>query len=108
MNNKLIKLTESDIKEIIKESVRNILQEYDYEDGHPYGWPDDYFDSEEDMQDNQKLTVDDVAKIEKCIDEIAEIANNKNDDCYGLYDAINTIEEFVEKKKNELLNFSKH
>lgn len=108
MKRKLIKLTESDIKSIIKESICRILEEYDEGNYYGGGLPDSYFDNGDEEPDNDRLSADDIAKIEKCIDEIAEIANNKNDDCYDLYDAIDTIEEFVEKKKNELLNFSRH
>ena len=75
MNDKLI-------KSIVRESIYRVLNENDNFNG---------------------LTLDKLAKLEVCCDTISDIAKNCDDECYEIVSAIDTIEEFIERKKQELI-----
>lgn len=109
MSKKIIKITKSDLNTIIKESVSKILKEYDYDEDNYYGGglPDNYFNNDNEPE-NDRISVDDLGKLEKYSQEIADIANNRSDDCDGIFDALEILDNYIERKKMELLNFSKH
>lgn len=110
MTKKVIKLTTSDLSNMIKESVSNILKEYEYDENNYYGGglPYEYFNDDDDKPENDRITIDDLAKLEKYCDAMADIANNRSDDCDEIFSCLDTLDEFIKRKKNELLNFSKH
>ena len=108
MTKKVIKLTTSDLSNMIKESVSNILKEYNSEVDNYYGGGLPGHDFDDDEPENDRITIDDLAKLEKYCDGMADIANNRSDDCGEIFSCLDTIDEFIQRKKNELLNFSKH
>lgn len=91
----VISLSESDLKNIIKESVNKILKEYDENIDNYYGGglPDKQFD--DDFIDSDRISKEDINKLENIADTIADIANNTSDDVSLLYQAINNIEKFI-------------
>ena len=97
MKKQLIRLTESDIHSIIKESVHSILKEYDYEDGHPYGWPDDYLDDE---LDDVYVDEHEISKLEDYASGIIDVANMLDCNVEELKKAKKLIDNFVYKHKN--------
>lgn len=101
---KIFRLTESDIHSIIKECVHKILSEHNQDVDNYYGGglPDHYND-DDDQPESDYLSIDDIAKIDEYNQKIADIANNHSDDCYDLFKAIEIIDDFIEKKKQELI-----
>ena len=103
MKKKLVRLTESDLRNIVETSISRLLKEYnDGEDSYYGGGLPDSNNDEDDKPENDRITLDDIAIIKKCLDKIYEIVNNKNDDCVGLFSALDVLEDFVETKKQEL------
>ena len=92
-----IRLTESDLRRIVNKSVKRILKE-DIDDDTYFGGglPDSYFNDDE-IPDNDRISKEDIIKIDSLADEIANIANNRSDDCDLLFQALDLIEEFIAK-----------
>lgn len=92
----VIRLTESDLKNIIKESVNKILKEYDEDIDNYYGGGlPDKNSVDDDFIDSDRISKKDINKLENIADAIADIANNTSDDASLLYQAINNIEKFI-------------
>lgn len=93
-----IRLTESDLHRLIKESVRKVLKETSIDNDSYFGGglPDRYFDDDDDyVPDNDRISKKEINQLETIADTIANIANNTSDDASLLYEAINCIEKFI-------------
>ena len=101
MNKKRIRLTESDLHKIVKESVNRILREdgRDIDDDNYFGGglPDKYFD--DDAPDNDSISQKQIAQLDNIADVIADIANNTSDDAELLFQAADCISEFTSRYK---------
>ena len=101
MSKKLIRLTESDLHNIIKESVNKLLKEYgsrDIDDDNYFGGglPNRFFDDEEpEQQTLDKITPKQISQLENCVQIIADIGNNISDDTENLFKATDLIDEFI-------------
>lgn len=80
MKKQIIKLTENDLHNIIKESVNSILKEYrDIDDDNYYGGglPDNYFDEEEYIDNEEATPCDGYVVEDTRTNEIIGIYRNK-------------------------------
>ena len=80
MKKQVIKLTEEDLHEIIKESVNIILKEYrDIDDDNYYGGglPDNYFDEDEYIDNEEATPCDGYVVEDSNSGEIIGIFRNK-------------------------------
>ena len=101
MNKKLIRLTESELKHIISESVRRVLrEERDIDDDNYFGGglSDNYFD-DGDATDTGRISKSEIAQLDNVTDTIFDIANNTSDDAELLYQAGDCIEKFISRYK---------
>lgn len=96
INNKVIKLTESDLHGIINESVNKVLREFSIDNDRYFGGglPDKYFDNDY-MDDNGRISENEINELNVIMDKIAEIGNNTSDDASLLFQAIDCIERFI-------------
>ena len=99
MNYKTFKLTESDLHNIIKKSVTRILKENE-DSYYGGGLPSHYFD-DDDKPENDRISQEQLASLDKISEAIADIANNTSDEADLLYQAVQCIDEFVAKYKSE-------
>lgn len=83
MNKKLIRLTESDIHRIVKESVNRVLRE----------------NSDGDAPDNDRISQKQIGQLDNIANAIAEIANNTSDDTELLFQAAECIDKFTSRYK---------
>ena len=100
MNKKIIRLTESKLKNIISESVRSVLrEERDIDDDNYFGGglPDSYFN--DDAPNICRLTKSQIAKLDSIADTIVDIANDTDDDRELLLQAVDCIEKFLSTYK---------
>ena len=98
MNYKTFKLTESDLHNIIKKSVARMLKENE-DSYYGGGLPSHYFD--DDKPENDRISQEQLASLDKISEAIADIANNTSDEADLLYQAVQCIDEFVAKYKSE-------
>ena len=102
--NQTIKLRESELRRVIAESVKRVLREHsrDIDDDNYFGGglPDRYFDYD-DAPDDDRISQKQIAQLDNIADTIADIANNTSDEADLLYQAVQCIDEFVAKYKNE-------
>lgn len=80
MKKQVIKLTENDLHEIIKESVNSILKEYrDIDDDSYYGGglPDNYFNEDEYIDNKEETPCDGYVVEDSKSGEIIGIFRNK-------------------------------
>jgi len=101
MNKKLIRLTESDLHKIVKESVNRVLRENgrDIDDDNYFGGglPDRYFD--DDAPDNDRISQKQIAQLDNIVNTIADIANNTSDEAELLFQAADCIDKFTSRYK---------
>ena len=101
---KTIRLSESDLHRVIKESVHHILKEYEdrpeeigkMEDDNYYGGglPDENF-TDERPSDNS-ISTSQIGELQDMMDRLADIANHSDYNDYKLlYQAADLIEEFL-------------
>lgn len=97
MKNKLIRLTEGDLHRIIKESVNKMLKETSIDNDSYFGGglPDKYFDDNDYIPYNDRISKKEINQLETIADTIANIANNTSDDTSLLFEAVNCIEKFI-------------
>lgn len=93
----VIRLTESDLHRMIKESVRQVLKETSIDNDSYFGGglPDKYFDDNDYVPDNDRMSKKEINQLETIANTIANIANNTSDDASLLYEAVNCIEKFI-------------
>lgn len=96
-NKRIIRFTEGDLHRLIKESVNKVLKETSIDNDNYFGGglPDKYFDDNDYVLDNDKISKKEINQLETIADTIANIANNTSDDASLLYEAINCIEKFI-------------
>ena len=97
---RIIRLTESKLKNIISESVRSVLrEERDIDDDNYFGGglPDSYFD--DDAPNIVRLTKSQIAQLDSIADTIVDIANDTDDDTELLLQAVDCIEKFLSTYK---------
>lgn len=97
MAKKLVRLTESDLHRIVKESVKRVLREdgrdiYDDND-FGVGLPDGYFD------DYGRISQKQITQLDNIANTIADIANNTSDDARLLFQAADCIDKFTSRYK---------
>jgi len=101
MNKKLIRLTESDLHRIVKESVDRVLREdsRDIDDDNYFGGglPDRYFNDYDDALDDDRITPKQIAQLGEIMNTIADIANNTSDEAGLLFQAADCIDEFMSR-----------
>ena len=102
MSKKVIRITDGDLKEIIKESVKVVLKEYnrdiDMDNYYGGGLPDKYFDND-DVPDSGRITQKELTELNSIAEAIYNIANNTSDDASLLYQAAHCLDEFISKHK---------
>ena len=104
MSKKLIKLTESDLHRIIKESVNNVLKEYDDDIDNYYGGglPDGYFD------DDDKPSIDDdfegTAEWDKIDSKIGYLEDLDYEDVDKLLSPIDSSLSKIYKVMNDAMH----
>jgi len=102
MNKKTIRLTESYLHKIVKESVNKVLKEdgRDIDDDNYFGGglPDRYFDS--DAPDDDRISQNQIAQLDNIADIIADIANNTSDETELLFQAADCIDKFISRYKH--------
>lgn len=96
-----IRLTESDIHRIVKESVKRVLREdsRDIDDDNYFGGglPDRYFD--DDAPDDDRISQKQIAQLDNISNTIADIANNTSDETDLLFQAVDCIDKFISRYK---------
>ena len=101
MNKRLIRLTESDLHRIVKESVNRVLREdsRDIDDDNYFGGglPDRYFD--DDAPDDDRISQKQIAQLDNIANTIADIANNTSDEAELLFQAADCICKFTSRYK---------
>ena len=101
MNKKIIRLTESDLHQIVKESVNRVLRENsrDIDDDNYFGGglPNRYFD--DDAPDDDRISQKQIGQLDNIANTIAEIANNTSDEAELLFQAADCISEFTSRYK---------
>ena len=98
---KLIRLTESDLHRIVKESVNRALKEHHDIDDDTYfggGLPSHFNDDE--APEDDRITEKQILELDNFSKAIAEIANNVSDDTGLLFQAIDCIDKFTAKYKH--------
>lgn len=101
---KTIRLSESDLHRVIKESVYHILKEQEdrpeeigkMEDDNYYGGglPDEYFTDERPLDNS--ISTSQIGQLQDMMDALADIANNCDYNDYKLlYQAADLIEKFL-------------
>lgn len=99
MAKKLVKLTEGDLHNIIKESVNKVLKENSIDiDNDSYfggGLPDRYFDDDDYVPDNDRISKKEINQLETIADTIMDLANKTSGDTSLLYNAVDCIEKFI-------------
>lgn len=101
MDKKIIRLTESDLHRIVKESVNRALKEYHDIDDDRYfggGLPSHFNDDE--VLENDRITEKQILELDNFSKAIAEIANNTSDDTDLLFQASDCIDKFTAKYKH--------
>ena len=96
MTKKLIRLTESDLHRIVKESVKRVLREdgrdiYDDND-FGVGLPDGYFD-------DNRISQKQITQLDNIANTIVDIANNTSDEAGLLFQAADCIDKFTSRYK---------
>ena len=97
MKKKLIKLTEADLHNVIKECVSRVLNEDSDIDSY-YGGGLPYM-SDDEVPENGRIGENELLELDKLSTKIADIANNSSDDTDLLFKAIENIDKFVELQK---------
>ena len=96
-----VRLTESDLHRIVKESVKRVLKENsrDIDDDNYFGGglPDRYFD--DDAPDDDRISQKQIGQLDNFAQAIADIANNTSDEAGLLYQAVDCIDEFISRYK---------
>lgn len=93
-NKQTIRLSESKLRGIIREAVKNALTEDNFTEvlSNPFNDPDE-------PEDN-RISAKQLKVLDNIADTIADIANNTSENADLLFDAINSIEKFVEAHTN--------
>lgn len=103
MNRKLMRLTEQDLRRIVKESVNTVLREdgRDIDDDNYFGGglPDRYFD--DNAFDDDRISQKQIAQLDNIANTIADIANNTSDDTELLFQAADCIDKFTSRYKKQ-------
>lgn len=103
MNKELIRLTEQDLHKIVKESVNRVLKEgsRDIDDDNYFGGglPDSYFD--DDAPNNDRISQKEIAQLDNIANTIADIANNTSDETDLLFQAVDCIDNFISRYKQQ-------
>ena len=98
-----VRLTETSLRRIVKESVKRVLREYsrDIDDDNYFGGglPDRYFDDDDDAPDDDRISQKQIGQLDNLAQAIADIANNTSDETGLLYQAIDCIDEFISRYK---------
>ena len=96
-----IKVRESELKQMIAESVKRVLMEHsrDIDDDNYFGGglPDRYFD--DDAPDDDRISQKQITQLDNIADAIADIANNTSDEAELLFQAADNISEFTSRYK---------
>lgn len=102
MNKKLIRLTEQDLNRMVKASVNRVLRE-DIDDDSYFGGglPDRYFDDYDDAPDNDRISQKQISQLDDIAETIADIANNTSDDTDLLFQALDCIDKFISRYKQQ-------
>lgn len=92
---------ENELKQIVAESVKKVLKETSIENDSYFGGglPDKYFDDNDYVPDNDRISKKEINQLETTANTIANIANNTSDDASLLYEAVNSIEKFISHYK---------
>ena len=105
MNKKLIRLTEQDLNRMVKASVNRVLREdsRDIDDDSYFGGglPDRYFDDYDDAPDNDRISQKQISQLDDIAETIADIANNTSDDTDLLFQAVDCIDKFISRYKQQ-------
>ena len=105
MNKKLIRLTEQDLNRMVKASVNRVLREdsRDIDDDSYFGGglSDRYFDDYDDVPDNDRISQKQISQLDNISDIIADIANNTSDDTDLLFQAVDCIDKFISRYKQQ-------
>jgi hypothetical protein len=89
---KRYRLTESRLRGMIHEAVKNILRENNFTEFDNYsGFP------VEEKPNNDKITTKQIKQLNTIVNSIAGIANNTSENTDLLFNAINNIEKFIEE-----------
>lgn len=105
MDKRLIRLTESDLRRVVKESAKRILKEYgmDIDDDSYFGGglPDgDFYD---DAPEDDRVSEEQITELGKMSEKIADIANNASGDTELLFQAVECIDKFTQEYKSRLV-----
>lgn len=95
-----VRISENELKQIVAESVKNIIKEYrDIDDDNYYGGglPDKYFD--DDAPDTGRITEKELKQLDSIAETIADIANNTSDETDLLFQAVECLDGFISKYK---------
>ena len=99
-----VRLTESDLHRIVKESVKRVLKENsrDIDDDNYFGGglPDRYFD-DDDAPDGDRISQKQIAQLDNIANTITDIANNTSDEAELLFQAADNISEFTSRYKQQ-------
>lgn len=105
MNKKLIRLTEQDLNRMVKASVNRVLREdsRDIDDDSYFGGglSDRYFDDYDDAPDNDRISQKQISQLDDIAETIADIANNTSDDTDLLFQALDCIDKFISRHKQQ-------
>ena len=99
----IMRLTESDLHKIVKESVNRVLRENgrDIDDDNYFGGglPDRYFDDY--APDDDRISKNQIAQLDNIANTIANIANNTSDEAELLFQAADCIDKFTSRYKKQ-------
>lgn len=96
MKKNVVKINESALKQIVLESVKRVLKEWDLGDDNYYGGglPDSYFEDEQPL--DYSISKQQVEELRQMAAKIADIANNVEGDTELLFTAADAIDKYLE------------
>lgn len=96
MKKNVVKINENTLKQIVLESVKMVLKEWDQGDGNYYGGglPDSYFEDEPPL--DYSISKQQVEELRQMAAKIADIANNVEGDTELLFTAADAIDKYLE------------
>lgn len=99
MKKNVVKLNENTLKQIISESVKKILKEWDADEDNYYGGglPDKFFDDE--IPQNYGIGKEQIKQLYSIMDILVDIGNNVDGDTSLLYNAADAIEKYLKSMK---------